>query len=313
MKEVLVISEIHDRMQQSLERIEGYQFHFYANFFEVPNELKEKIEIYIGAPKKEEVDELPNLKWVQLVFAGANTYGWLQEDILLSNAKGGYGKGIAEHMLGITLMAEKYFLSYYDQQKENQWKPIPEVKLISEAKILSVGMGDIGSEYLKRCHMLGATCFGVRRNKHEKPDYVEALYTMNELDEILPECDVVALSLPETNETKQLFDLERLRKMKKDAILINVGRGSAIVEKDLLTVLKEGYFHLVALDVCEIEPLPQNNPLWNADRVFITPHISGRFTSVANYKNVMKVICDNLENYLKEDRPKYLVNRKLGY
>lgn len=81
----------------------------------------------------------------------------------------------------------------------------------------------------------------------------------------------------------------------------------------MITVLKEGYFQGVSLDVTEIEPLPKNNPLWNFPNVQITPHISGGYYSTANYDNVIAVVKENLTRYTNNKPVLHEVNKKLGY
>jgi phosphoglycerate dehydrogenase-like enzyme len=174
-------------------------------------------------------------------------------------------------------------------------------------------MGDIGSSFAKKMNALGAEVYGVRRNVHETPDYVKAMYTMENMDEILPECDIVALSLPETAETIHLFDEARLRKMKKGAILVNVGRGTAVVTEDLLKIMKEGYLAGACLDVTDPEPLPKNHPLWNTEHVYITPHLSGRFNAEVTYDRVLNIFRTSLLHYLAGEPLDNIVNKSIGY
>jgi phosphoglycerate dehydrogenase-like enzyme len=174
-------------------------------------------------------------------------------------------------------------------------------------------MGDIGTNYAQKMHALGATVYGVRRSLHDKPDFVDALYTMDTMDEILPECDIVALSLPETVETVHLFDEARLRKMKKGAMIINVGRGTAIVTDALLKVMEEEYLSAACLDVTDPEPLPRNHKLWNTKHVYITPHISGRFNAQVTFDKVLRIFHDNLVRYVNGEKLQNIVDRKIGY
>lgn len=312
MRKVLVTEKLREETIQEFNALEGYQF-LYKSFDETTEEERNQIDTVIGFPKKDTLEQLPNLKWVQLLSAGANQYTWLPEHILLTNAYGGYGKGIAEYLIATTLMVQKYLPTYLDQQKEHNWTRHTFVKTIEGSKILCVGMGGIGSEYLKRAHALGATCYGVRRTIHDKPEFVEELYTMDTFDKVLPEMDVIALCLPETPETIHMFNKERLLKMKKDAILLNIGRGSAIVTDDLMEVMKEGHLLGAVLDVTEPEPLPQNHALWNTPRVYITPHISGGFSTDANYYNVIAVVKENLLRVRDGKEVVHSVDRKLGY
>jgi phosphoglycerate dehydrogenase-like enzyme len=101
--------------------------------------------------------------------------------------------------------------------------------------------------------------------------------------------------------------------MKKGAILVNVGRGSAIVTEDLLKIMKEGYLAGACLDVTDPEPLPKNHPLWNTEHVYITPHISGRFNAALTYDLVLNILKDNLVRYLNNEPLENVVNKKLGY
>ncbi len=304
---------LRDETIEELNQIENTELHVVNQIEELPEEILNQIEVLVGAPKQEIVEKLPSLKLVQLFSAGANTYTWLDDSITLANAYGAYGKAISEHMLASTLMFQKNFPVYYQNQREREWVRKDPVFVMSEATVLCVGAGGIGGDYLRLCKLLGAKTIGIRRSVHDQPDYMDELYAMSDLDKVLPQADVVALSLPETEETIHLFDLDKLHLMKKSAILINVGRGSAIVEKDLVQVLKEGYFQGVSLDVTEIEPLPKNNPLWNFPNVQITPHISGGYFSSANYNNVIAVVKENLVRYANGQEPVHIVNKKLGY
>lgn len=270
-------------------------------------------EVILGNLPLSLLNQCENLKWVQLDSAGANNYSSLADNVILTNASGAYGTAISEHMIGCVLMVMKNLARYLDIQKEHEFINLGSVNTVTASKVLSVGMGDIGSNFAKKMNALGAEVYGVRRGVHETPDYCKAMYTMENMDEIIGECDIVALSLPETGETVHLFDENRLRKMKKGAILVNVGRGSAIVTEDLLKVMREGYLSGACLDVTDPEPLPKNHPLWNTEHVYITPHISGRFNAAVTYDYVLNIMRTNLIHYLNNEPLEHVVNKKLGY
>lgn len=253
------------------------------------------------------------LKWVQLDSAGADGYKRLKENILLTNASGAYSTAISEHMLACTLAVIKNLYRYREQQETHDWINLGSVKTVSQLTVLSVGMGSIGSAYAELMHSLGAKVYGIRRTMHEKPDYLEDLSTMDHIDEILPFCDIVAMSLPGTEETEHIMDYDRLHRMKKGSVLINVGRGSAIVEKDLIRVMKEKYLSAACLDVTEHEPLPKNSPLWETEHVYVTPHISGRFNAEVTYDQVLDIFSSNLNHYLNHEPLEHVVDRKRGY
>lgn len=270
-------------------------------------------EIFVGHLNKELAEKMTKLTYVQLYSAGANKYDWLPERIRLANAYGAYGESIGEHMITTTLMAMKRMSDYVHMQDEKKWSLIPDVVRFKGSNILSVGMGAIGTAYLQKAHALGARCYGVRRTVHDKPDFVEKLVTVEDMDELLPEMDVVALSLPGTEEVNGLFDERRLRLMKDTAIILNVGRGNAIKTDDLIKVMNEGHLRAACLDVTDPEPLPKSHPLWTTKRVYITPHISGGMRAGINYEAVMDVVFKNMELILQGKEPIHIVDRKLGY
>ena len=286
---------------------------FVRNDSEIREEDCEDAEIFVGFINKDLAAKMPKLRYVQIYSAGANTYGWLPEHIKLANAYGAYGEAIGEHMIATTLMAMKRMKEYMHMQDERKWGLLLEVMRFKGSKILSVGMGAIGTAYLSKAHALGAECYGVRRTIHDKPDFVKKLVTVEEMDELLPEMDVVALSLPGTEDVKDLFDERRLRLMKESAIILNVGRGNAIKTDDLIEVMRDGHLRAACLDVMDPEPLPKDHPLWTAERVYIPPHVSGGFRAGINYGSVMDIVLKNMERILRGKEAVHVVDRKLGY
>ena len=277
-----------------------------------PEDLAEA-EIIAGHISPELLSKMPRLRFVQLFSAGANGYSWLPEKITLANAYGAYGDSIAEHMLTTTLMAMKRMPEYLEMQGRQGWDLLKDIIRIEGSRILSVGMGAIGTSYLRKVSALGAVCFGVRRTLHDKPDFVSKLVTPDDMDELLPDMDVVALSLPGTDEVAGMFDERRLRLMKPSAILVNVGRGNSVVTGDLIRVMKDGHLRAACLDVMDPEPLPKDHPLWTTPRVYLTPHISGGYRAGVNYGRVMDVVIENLTRVLAGEPPIHAVNRGLGY
>ena len=280
---------------------------------EVTAEMLQDAEIILGNVSPDLINSSDTVRWVQLDSAGADSYKILKDEITLTNCSGAYGEVISEHMLGCVLAVEKNLYAYYDRQKERSWDNLGSVPVMRNLKILCVGMGDIGSAFALKMHMLGCRVYGVRRTVHDVPDYIEAMYTMDNMDEILPECDVVALSLPQTPETIGMFDYARLSRMKKNAMIINVGRGSAINSVDLVRIMKEGHLKAACLDVTEHEPLPKNNPLWTCPNVYITPHISGRFNAEVTYDKVVDIFTTNLDHYLNSQPLEHIVDKTIGY
>ena len=125
--------------------------------------------------------------------------------------------------------------------------------------------------------------------------------------------DFVILSLPQSKETYHLFNTEKLLKMKKDAVLINVGRGSAIDTNDLIEILNQEHLYGVGLDVVEEEPLSNTSPLWKFENVLITPHSSGGFVwqSVRDYYTTL--VIRNIEHLKNKETLENEVDFQTGY
>ena len=275
LKKVIITGHHTEENIKRFQSIPGCEIVFAEKIGDIPEEAFADTEMLVGFPSKDVIAKMPKLRFIQLFSAGANGYEWLPEEITLANAYGAYGDTIAEHMLTTTLMA--------------------------------------GTSYARKANALGAICYGVRRTIHDQPDFVEKLVTPEGMDELLPEMDIVALSMPGTDEVGGMFDERRLRLMKKTAIIANVGRGNAIVTDDLIKVMNEGHLKAACLDVMTPEPLPQGHPLWTTPRVYLTPHISGGFRAGVNYERVVDTAIKNLTLVAQGEAPIHTVNRELGY
>ena len=310
---IIVIGKHSEQNMERFRNLPDAEIIFVTDIKDVREEDLKDVEMFVGPIKREMAEKMPKLRFVQLYSAGANSYSWLPEKVMLANAYGAYGDSIAEHMITVTMMAMKRMPEYLQLQQEQDWKLLHDIVRFGNSRILSVGMGAIGTSYLKKAAALGAQCWGVRRTVHDKPEFVRGLVSPAEMDELLPEMDVVALSLPGTDEVKGMFDERRLRLMKKTAILVNVGRGNSVLTEDLLKVMGEGHLRAACLDVMDPEPLPEDHPLWTAPRVYLTPHISGGYRAGINYGNVTDVVIRNLSLVLSGNDPVHIVDRKLGY
>ncbi len=310
---IIVIGQHSEESMDRFRALPGCSIVSAARPEDIPPEDLLDAEILVGNTRKEIIDKMPRLKFIQLYSAGANNYSWLPERITLANAYGAYGDSIAEHMLTTTLMAMKRIPEYLRMQDRQGWELLSDIVRFEGSRILSVGMGAIGTAYLKRASALGAVCYGVRRTLHDKPDFVRDLVTPDGMDALLPGMDVVALSLPGTAGVDGMFDMRRLLLMKKSAILINTGRGNSVVTEDLVQVMREGHLKAACLDVMDPEPLPAGHPLWTTPRVYITPHISGGYRAGVNYTRVIDAVIRNLSLVLEGKPPVHIVDRELGY
>ena len=141
------------------------------------------------------------------------------------------------------------------------------------------------------------------------------MITLARRDDYLGEADIVIGALPHTPETVNLLNGERLRKMKRDAVLVNGGRGSLIDQDALCELLDEGWFWGVGLDVPQPEPLPGDHPLWDKPRVIITPHAAGNSFAPGSplERKIWNYIIPNVSAFLRGEEPQNQVDFAAGY
>ena len=258
-------------------------------------------EIAFGHMSPEQTKAARNLKWLHTQSAGVDSYlkpGYgLPETLTLTNSSGAYGLAISEHLLTVTLMLFRRMGEYARLQSQHKWEDRGCVQSMFQSVVTVVGLGDIGTCYAKRCHVLGATVRGVVRNpRSDKPDYVENLFAADKLDEAIAGADVVALCLPGTDETAHIIDKPRMMRLKKGAYILNIGRGSAIEQDALIEFLENGHLGGAGLDVTTPEPLPKDSKLWDMHNVILTPHVSGG----ASMEYTLDLIVDKFARYLKD-------------
>ena len=276
---ILVVMALLERQQEKMrECLRGHE----VRFAKAPtDEEVAGTDVIVGNLAPARLKGAAALKLMQLNSAGSNDYLPLiasRPDVVLTCATGCYGKALSEHMLAMALMLIKNLNLYRDDEKTAEWRDLGPVRSLTDMKVLCLGMGDAGSRFARLANALGAKVSGVRRKATEdKPDYVEKVYGTDELDRILPEFDMVAMSMPETDATRGIMNRDRLMKMKEGSYILNVGRGSAIDQEALLECVKSGRIAGAGLDVTTPEPLPKDSPLWQEPRIVVTPHISGQF------------------------------------
>lgn len=273
-------------------------------------------DIIIGAPPPEWLKGSKKLRWLQLIYAGADRYAKkdvLPAGVILTTASGAYGLAISEYMLGVLLELFKNLHLYRDLQLERDWTRLGPAKPIYRSTALIIGAGDIGGEFAARLKALGAYTIGVRRTDAVKPDYLDELHFGDAIDGLLPRADIVAVSLPATQSTYRIISRERLTRMKRGAVLINVGRGSTVDTEALCDVLESGHLLGAALDVTDPEPLPKEHRLWKIRNAVITPHVSGIANQEETLERIIRIAANNLEAYIHGRKMTNVVDLSAGY
>jgi phosphoglycerate dehydrogenase-like enzyme len=261
------------------------------------------------------LDPHAKLKWLQSWSAGVD-YLPLEElssrDIYLTSANGVHAYPISETIFALMLGLTRKIHTYVKNQQKKTWHHAQMGLEIHEKTIGIIGVGTIGKETAKIAKAFGMHVLGVRYSG--KPaDYVDEMYTPDQLEQLLPKCDYVVVTIPLTKETNQWFGAKQFKQMKTSAFFINIGRGEIVVEADLIQALFEGTIAGAGLDVFETEPLSTESPLWEMENVIVTPHTSGS-TEHYNQRVIDNILIPNLKAYLSGDIPPInLVNFSKGY
>ncbi|WP_010677839.1 D-2-hydroxyacid dehydrogenase [Bacillus timonensis] len=255
------------------------------------------------------------LRWLQSWSAGVNSMpleAMEKKEIFLTSANGVHAYPISETIFALMLGLTRKIHTYVQNQQQKKWHHA-DMKLEMHEKTIGIlGVGHIGKETAKIAKAFGMTVLGVRHSGREE-EFVDEMYTTEQLSEVLPRCDYVVVTLPLTNETRHLFGAHEFKQMKSSAFFINIGRGEIVVEEDLIEALRSGEIAGAGLDVFTKEPLDENNPLWEFENVIVTPHTSG---STEHYtKRVMEdIFIPNLKSYAQGGvLPKNVVDYQKGY
>ncbi len=294
----------------------GATVNFYKAEADIPESDFDAEIIYGFAPSI--VKTSKRLKWLCVPWAGVDsimTPGYFaNEECLLTNSAGAYGVSIAEHMIAVSLVMMRRLNEFMEETRAGQWFSPRAQRSIKDCRITVLGTGDIGTTFAKRAKAFEpAQIIGVCRSGKSSETVYDKVLPVSELDKVLPETDLLAMSLPATPETKGILSRERMALLPEGAYIVNVGRGSAIDEAALADNLESGHLAGAALDVFQTEPLPEGNRLWKTKNLLITPHVAGNMTLPYTKDKNVNMFLEDLRNY-KEGRPlKYLVDRRLGY
>lgn len=302
--EIAKLKTTYPQVQLSFAKLKNY----------TDSQLQEA-QIIVGTPRPEDLKKATNLKWLQTQSSGVGPYSnrnsYANSDILLTNAKGTYGRQIADHVMGAIIAHNHLFFTYYEQMKNQLWKGyFPATDLFSST-ILIIGFGDIGEHLAKRAKAHEMNVMVIKRTHIEKPSFVDMIGTTEDLDTFLPKADYVVCCAASTGQTENLLNAQRIASLKKGAYIVNVGRGSLIDENALINALETGHIGGAALDVTQVEPLDPASKLWSLPNVLITPHSSG--LSHTDPHAVFSLFFENLGRYVRNQRLKNLVDFSRNY
>ncbi|GAA0960432.1 NAD(P)-dependent oxidoreductase [Frigoribacterium faeni] len=218
--------------------------------------------------------EHPGIEWVQLPYAGVDAFADIlarhadRPRPLWTSAKGAFSEPVAEHALMLVLALLRVVPS---RVQASAWQTEQRGISLYGKRVVIVGAGGIALELVRLLAPFETRVTIVRRG-NTPVDGVETTVTVDRLDEVLPEADVVVLAAAATPGTSKLLDARRLALLRPTAVLVNVARGDLVDTDALVDAVRAERIWGAGVDVTSPEPLPEGHPLWGDPRVIVTPH-----------------------------------------
>ncbi len=274
---------------------------------------------FIGSITPEEVRAGKKLKWVQVMSAGVEQVLFLSgsndlrdSNIVLTNNKVVQGPEIADHAMAMLLALSRQLPSFWQYKQTQEWHPRPYkgIELNGRTAVV-IGVGGIGTQIATRAWAFGMNVIGV--DPEDKPfiPFVKKMVKPDQLDEVLPEADVVFISAPHTPKSHKMVGPREFELMKKGAYFIAVSRGGIYDMPSLVKALDENRLAGAGVDVVDPEPLPKDHPLWRFPNAIITPHIAGR--SDKDHARMVGTARANLVRFMSGEPLINVVNKQKGY
>lgn len=258
---------------------------------------------------REALDALPNLRWIQLSWAGVEPLlaPDLRRDYVLTNIRGVFGPLMAEYVFTYILAHERRLVPRYRSQQEGRWDATVPGTLRGRT-IGLMGVGSIGAAVARTAKHFGMTVRGFTRESRGCAD-VDAYFHGDERLAFATGLDYLVATLPNTGETRQLVDRDLLAHLPSHAVFINAGRGSLVDDDALIDALTSGRLAGAVLDVFVDEPLPADHAYWRTPNVIITSH-----TAAPSYPaDMVAVFVDNYARYVRGEPLHSRVDFERGY
>ena len=325
---VFAYENLKKKLSEKYPNIHLYRIEPNSNYQEDLDKLKNiPFQIVTGLPlfvplTKDIISNFPTIKWFHSLAAGIEKLFQIDnlinnDNIIISNSRGAYSDSLGE--IGITAMMyfSYHIYPYIECQLKKEWTPMVNSTL-HKKNLLIIGYGNNGVCLAKKAKVaFDMKINGVKKRISDDflgKEYLENIYTFDNLpDKIINEADYIYATLPATKETVNIFDKNFFKKMNKNAIFINVGRGNSVVEDDIIYALENDIIKGAVLDVTPEEPLKKESKLYNISphKLLLTNHTLCFNTETVNMG--FDFFYNNLESYLKTGKPITLIDKKKQY
>ncbi len=274
---------------------------------------------FIGRITPAEVRAGKRLKWVQVMSAGVEDVLFMSggndlrdSNIVLTNNKIVQGPEIADHAMAMLLTLSRDLRKYIADDEQENWdgNRFGGIELNGKTAVV-IGLGGIGMQIATRAWAFGMTVIGVDPEDKPFSPFVKRVVKPDQLDEVIPEADVVFISTPHTEKSHKMMGAAEFELMKPKSYFIAVSRGGIYDMGGLVKALDGKRLAGAGVDVTDPEPLPKGHPLWKFNNVVITPHIAGR--SDRDYERMVATIKENIQRFVDGKPLVNVVDKQKGY
>jgi len=257
----------------------------------------------------------PRLSWIHSRSAGLEQSLFpelIESEVVLTNGSGVFSPSLGEFTLAAILYFAKDFRRMIRNQTAGIWEQF-DTTMVSGQTLGIVGYGSIGRAVAARARVLEMKVLALRRSpgRSKEDTLVDHVYDSGQLLEMLSRCDYVVVTLPLTAETRGLIAEPEFAVMKKNAVLINIGRGPTINERAMINTLLANRIRGAALDVFDEEPLRPGHPFYSMENVLLSPHCADHTPEWL--EDAMRFFLSQLERFNRGESLLNVVDKRLGY
>lgn len=281
--------------------------------------LAPEAELQLGQISRDVFLAARKLKWFHFIGIGFDSIlrkvpEFADSGVVMTNARGTHVIPMAEYTIGMMIALGHHLSRSMREQAEHRWEVDGYKGSILELADSTLGIlafGDIGRAVAKRARAFGMRIFAVDLDPGPMPDGVEAVWGMERLDEMLALSDWLVVAAPRTAESTNLIGATELRWMPAGAHVVVVSRGAIVNETDLVAAIDEGHIGGAALDATTQEPPDADSPLWDHEKVILTPHVSAESTQLLERR--ADIMHENLGRYIAGQPLRNVCDLEKGY
>lgn len=271
---------------------------------DAPPDMARKVKDALSSPEN-------TVKWMHFLTAGREGFEavGLPDGVAVTYPAGGVAPAVAEHAMTLLLAVTRRVPAMLAEQAKRNWSRetvSANARSIEGMTMAIVGYGQIGREIARRAKGFGVHTIGLSRTARAD-EFLDESHGLDDLKPVLGRADIVMIAIALTDETRHLINADTIAAAKPGFILVNVARGGLVDQVALAEALVSGQIFGAGLDVVDPEPLPADDPLWEAPNLIVSPHFAGG-ASIESQKRLASGAAENLERLMAGEALLHQVN-----